>query len=319
MQLKTVVFEYLSHIISIFVAEFVFMRLFAIILTIFVAFPFSGNAQRKRAFMVGISNYHSNGYKVWNNIHGAEDVKLLMPELEKKGFKVQSLINEEATYQRVIDNLSHFIISSKKGDIVYLHFSCHGQPVEDGLKGDSLDESDHWDEAIVPIDAEKEYNAKGYKGEKHITDDELNIYFSNLRKKIGSKGILYVAMDACHAGEMSREDGTVRGTNEGLTKTGTKYNPPRTNVSHYYRDKEKDMAPALFFEACQSRERNTEIIIKGKEYGALSYNIWQALQVMPSLDKKSKDEFKTKVDASTKVKGRWPQAPTQTLVIESSF
>ena len=66
-----------------------------------LALPFTGHAQRKRAFMVGISNYRVNGYKVWDNIHGAEDVQLLTPELKKKGFKVQSLTNEAATYKGI--------------------------------------------------------------------------------------------------------------------------------------------------------------------------------------------------------------------------
>jgi len=290
------------------------MNRLILILAFVVAFPFIGNAQRKRAFMVGISNYHKNGYKVWNNIHGAEDMALLKPELEKKGFKVQTLINEQATYQGILNELNSFIATSKKGDVVYLHFSCHGQPVEDGLNGLAKDEKDGWDEAIVPIDAGKEYNST-YKGEKHLTDDELNGYINRLRKKIGSKGMLYVAMDACHAGTISRKGiETVRGTNEGLAKTRAKYNPPKETIRHYPVAKSADMSPTLFIEACQSRERNTEIRIKGKEYGALSYNIWQALQGMASFDNTTKDQFKAKVDTSTKVKGRWPR--TQTLVWE---
>jgi len=284
------------------------------ILTFVVAFPLTGNAQRKRAFMVGISKYHTNGYKVWNNIHGAEDVALLKPELEKKGFKVQTLINEQATYQGILNALNSFIASSKKDDVIYLHFSCHGQPVEDGLNGLAKDEKDGWDEAIVPIDAGKEYNST-YKGEKHLTDDELNGYISKIRKKIGPKGMLFIAMDACHAGTMSKGGlETVRGTNEGLTKNGVKYNPPKETIRHFLVTKSADMSPALFLEACQSRERNTEIRIKGKEYGALSYNICQALHGMSFFDKTTKDMFKAKVDSSTKEKGRWPR--TQTLVME---
>jgi len=290
------------------------MNRLLLILAFVVAFPFIGNAQRKRAFMVGISKYHTNGYKVWNNIHGAEDVAILKPELEKKGFKVQTLINEQATYQGIINALNSFIATSKKGDVVYLHFSCHGQPVEDGLNGLAKDEKDGWDEAIVPIDAGKVYNST-YKGDKHLTDDELNGYIGKIRKKIGPKGMLYVAMDACHAGTMSRKGlETIRGTNEGLTKTGTKYNPPKNTIRHYHIVKSADMAPVLFIEACQSRERNTEIRINGKKYGALSYNIWQALQGMVSFDKTTKDIFKVKINSSTRVKGRWPR--TQTLVME---
>ena len=286
-------------------------------LAFLVAFPILGNAQRKRAFLVGISTYRTQGYKVWNNIHGAEDIALLTPVLEKKGFAIQALTNEDATYQRIMDSLNEFVRRSKKGDVIYLHFSCHGQPVEDGLNGFPCDEKkDGWDEALVPIDAGIEYSVNGYQGDKHITDDELNEYFKTLRKKIGAKGMLYVAIDACHAGEMSRRGlETVRGTNEGLSKTGRKYNPPITNVNRYnIIAQTKDMAPALFIEACQSRERNTEVRIEKKEYGALSYNICQALKAMQTLGTKDSLQFESKIRESIVVRGRWPR--TQTLVIE---
>lgn len=288
------------------------MNKLILILSLVVAFPFLGNAQQKRAFMVGISNYHSHGYKVWTNIHGAEDIALLTPELTKKGFSVQTLTNEKATYKGITSALNDFIQKSMKGDIVYLHFSCHGQPVEDGLNGMAKDESDGWDEALVPIDAGKVYGT-GYKGEKHLTDDELNGYFTALRKKIGPSGMLYVAMDACHAGTMSRGE-SIRGTNEGLTRSGVTYNPPRDNQKHFTVAKSADMSPVLFIEACQSYERNTEVRIKGKEYGALSYNIWQTLKGMPSFDKQSESLFRAGLKASIREKGSWPH--TQTLVME---
>ena len=296
--------------------EFLFkMRLKVFLLLAILLLPSVVPAQRKRAFMVGISNYHTNGYKVWNNIHGAEDIVLLASELKKKGFSVQSLTNEQATYQGILGLLDDFVKKSKKGDIVYIHFSCHGQPVEDGLNEMPMDEKDGWDEAIVPIDAGKEYSENGYQGEKHLTDDELNGYVETLRKKIGAAGMLYVAIDACHAGTMYRKGiETIRGTNEGLSKSGKKYNPTKENARHYSIVKTPDMSPVLFIEACQSHERNTEIRIEGKEYGALSYNIWQALKGIVSFDKNSKEEFKVGIEASIKVKGRWPR--TQTLVME---
>ena len=273
------------------------------------------NAQRKRAFLVGISNYKTNGYKAWNNIHGAEDIKLLIPELRKKGFTIQSLVNEVATYNGIVNELRNFIVNTRTGYIVYIHFSCHGQPVEDGLKNDKIDEKDHWDEAIVPIDAGHKYELSGYHGNKHLTDDELNGYIANLRKKIGPTGMLYIAIDACHAGTLSRKGmDTVRGTNEGLTRTGKKYNPPIENTKHYYLPKNSKLAPTTLLEACRSRERNTEIMINGKEYGALTYNICQALHRMSTFDKKSKEIFLNYIYTSIKVKGHWPR--TQTLVIE---
>lgn len=290
------------------------MTKWTLIFVFAISLPLVGNAQRMRAFLVGISNYKSHGYKVWNNIHGAEDVALISPELKKKGFTIQTLTNEHATYHNILNYLNNFMQKSKKGDIVYIHFSCHGQPVEDGLNGMPLDESNGWDESLVPIDAGKEYTTN-YQGEKHITDDELNVYIDKLRKKIGVAGMLYVIIDACHAGTMSRKGiETIRGTNEGLSKSGKKFNPPKEKVKHYSIAQTTDMSPVLFVEACQSHERNQEIRIGGKEYGSLSYNIWQALKEMQSFGKNSKEMFKTSIEASTKIRGRWPR--TQTLVME---
>lgn len=291
------------------------MKQIILILSIFLALPLTINAE-KRAFLVGISTYKVNGRTAWGNIHGKEDVDSLAPALSNKGFTVTTIVNEEATYKGITESLKMFINKTKKGDIIFIHFSCHGQPVEDGLiKGYPKDESDGYDESIVPIDADKVYSPDGYKGENHLIDDELNTYIKLLRTKIGPKGMLYVTIDACHAGESSRGLNTVRGTNEALTsKASTKYNPPRSNVRHYQVEKGVNLSPILFIEACQSRERNTEIWINGKEFGALSYNIWQALNQMSSFNINSKEALIEKVELSRKVNGHWPR--TQTLVIE---
>ena len=134
-----------------------------------VMLPFIGYSQGKRAFMVGISNYSLNQVdgKGWNDIHGENDVKLLVPTLKKQGFSIQKLCNREATAKNIRKSFISFSEKCKSGDIVYLHFSCHGQPFED-YDGD---ESDGWDEALVPFDALKEYQQGKYIGENHITDD----------------------------------------------------------------------------------------------------------------------------------------------------
>ena len=105
------------------------------------------NAQRKRAFMVGISHYDTALTKYqWNNINGVEDILLLSPLLKKQGFYTTELLDEQATFGTIISQLTQFTNQTKKSDIVYVHFSAHGQPVED-LNGD---EEDGWDESIVP-------------------------------------------------------------------------------------------------------------------------------------------------------------------------
>ena len=189
------------------------------------------NAQRKRAFLVGISNYDTalTGYQ-WNDINGVEDVNLISPILKKQGFVLVTLLDKQATYDNITSQLIQFTNKTQKGDIVYLHFSTHGQPVED-LNGD---EADGWDEAIVPIDAYKIYKKGVYEGKKHLIDDQLNTYIKRLREKIGKTGFLYVVIDACHAGTSSRgNDDTTRGTRVGFTFHNKIFKPTLSKKSHY--------------------------------------------------------------------------------------
>lgn len=309
---------FVSQKVFIFVPKFDAMKQVILILVFLLALPLTASA-KKKALLVGISSYRANGRTVWGNIHGREDVDSLAPALMKKGFLVTSLVNEQATYQGITGSLKKLVAETKKDDIVFIHFSCHGQPVEDGLlKGYPKDEKDGYDEALVPIDADKEYSPNGYKGEKHLVDDELNQYVKSIRTKIGPNGMLYITIDACHAGTISRNGlETVRGTNEALTsQPDTTYNPPRDTIRHYSIEKNPKLSPVLFIEACKARERNTEIRIRGKEFGALSYSIWNVLSEITSFGKNAQ-EFKVKVETFTKGNNHWPR--NQHLVTESTF
>lgn len=239
-------------------------------------------AQNKRAFLVGISDYQStnkNASNSWANIHGANDIALLTPTLQKHGFKVSSIVNQQATASNIRKQLFKFSSSCKPGDIVYLHFSCHGQPVED-LDGD---EADGWDEAIIPVDAQKVYIKNKYKGENHITDDELNRFFRTIRTKIGRKGYLTIIVDACHAGTSYRgeenEDSVfVRGTNTGFSERGLKFVPKIDKRGKIRIEKSNNMSDICIIEACRSYQVNNEIKFNGKYYGSLSYYTNKVLQ-----------------------------------------
>ena len=243
--------------------------------------PLIGYSQSKRAFMVGISDYSSNKAdgKGWDDIHGENDVKLLAPTLKKQGFSIQKLCNKEATANNIRKSLISFSEKCKSGDIVYLHFSCHGQPFED-YDGD---ESDGWDEALVPFDALKESHQGKYTGENHITDDELNGYLKTIRNNVGPKGIVYVVIDACHAGSSYRgeedEDSIViRGTDKGFSKSNKQYAPRIDKRGKIKVESSAQMANICILEACRSYQVNSEIRNDGKYYGSLSYYVNKVLQ-----------------------------------------
>lgn len=255
----------------------------AVLGLLMVLLPFFGYSQSKRAFLVGISDYSLNQHltdgKGWNDIHGENDVKLLVPTLKKQGFSIQKLCNKEATANHIRKSLTSFSEKCKSGDIVYLHFSCHGQPFED-YDGD---ESDGWDEALVPFDALKDYQQGKYSGENHITDDELNTYLKTIRNRVGPKGFVYVVIDACHAGDSYRggedEDSVViRGTGKGFSKSNKQYAPRLDKRRKIKVEKSANMSNICILEACRSHQVNCEIRTDGKYYGSLSFYVNKTLQ-----------------------------------------
>ena len=239
----------------------------------------SVSAQTKRAFLVGISEYPQSGENSWNIIHGANDVEIITKTLKTQSFKITSLTNKAATARNIRKGLNDLVSSCKSGEMVYLHFSCHGQPFED-LDGD---EEDGWDEALIPFDARKIYVKGIYEGKNHITDDELNGYLKSIRSKVGLQGFVYVIIDACHAGSSYRGedegDGIIiRGTDKGFSATNKQYIPRIDKRGKIKIDKSANLANICILEACRSYQVNTEIEEDGKYYGPLSFYVNMTLQ-----------------------------------------
>ena len=236
-------------------------------------------AHEKRALLVGISDYQCiNKYGGWNNIHGKNDVVLLSSTLKNNGVSVSCISDMDATKTGITSAINKLISQCKAGDIVYLHFSTHGQPFEDT----SGDEDDGWDESIVPVDAPIEYTKGRYDGENHLIDDELQVHCTKIREAIGTNGMLYVVIDACHAGKASMgiEEDVIRGTKAGFTRNGKYYRPLTLERGNFYDiPSSPTLGMVVFIEACRSYQINKEIVEEGKYYGALSFYINQVLSV----------------------------------------
>lgn len=231
-------------------------------------------SQTKHALLIGISNYgndREDPYK-WTNINGTNDIMLLEPLLEKQGYSTTTLMNSKATYSAIIKEITQLVRKCRKGDYVYIHFSCHGQPFED-MNGD---EEDGWDESIIPVDAGMVYKKGIYEGENHIIDDDLLVMMNKIRAKVGNTGVIYVVLDACHAGTSFRGDDedVVRGTNYGFSVEGKRYRPTRIEKkNHYQMESIPGYSPIIYLEACRPYQKNVEIVEKGVNYGGLSYYI----------------------------------------------
>ena len=252
--------------------------LFVILLMLFGITPIS--SQTKRALLIGVSEYASNNSDnedVWTNIHGTNDVELLFKTLKKQSFNIATLCNKEATATKIRKALKKAASSCNEGDLVYIHFSCHGQPVED-LNGD---EPEGWDEALVPIDAKKVYQKGVYEGKNHIIDDELNEYLREIRTKVGKNGFVYVIVDACHACSSYRGDEKeriTRCTYRGFTASDKPFVPKIDKRGKIEIEKSNVMSDICILEACRSYQVNSEIQENGIYYGSLSYYVNKVLQ-----------------------------------------
>lgn len=240
-----------------------------IILVLFVLF-FCCNAfcGTKKAFAVFIGEYPETSG--WNRIASQNDKSIVLRMLLDNGFRSSDIIILEesgATYDAIIGTLQWLVSSVKPGDQIYIHFSCHGQQITDQDGDEALaDPGDRYDEALVPYDAAVAYKWNGYTGDRHLTDDVLNLYFSRIQKEAGSNGCLLVVNDACHSGgiemdEIPDEIPSHRGSFDAFEqpfvgRTGKPMTHPVTWIS---------------ISACKSFQTNYEVEIEGLMYGRLSY------------------------------------------------
>lgn len=227
----------------------------------------------KRALVIGIGTYPDVDYG-WHAIHGDNDVPIVVDMLLCNGYKqsnISTLTNNEATYTGIRHALQTLIRQAENGDVIYIHFSGHGQQITD-FDGD---ESDGWDEAWIPYDALQE-PTETYHGERHLLDDELNKYLLQLRANVGEKGKIIVVSDACHSGTSTRDitdESIIRGSSAKFILTAQP--KPYTEVRPIQ---------WIAISACADKECNRQTTTPdGQPYGSLSYALYLMRHVLPNL------------------------------------
>ena len=271
-----------------------------LVITILIGlFSLQASATTKRALVIGLGEQQD---KAWNKINGDKDVPLVQGILKSAGFKsVTTLVNRLATKAGIIEAFKKMTASCKQGDVVYIHYSGHGQQMTDVHN----DEKDGLDECWIPYDACRKASAT-YHGEKHLTDDELNVYLNAIRNKIGAKGKLLVVIDACHSGDGTRgdDDEIVRGVEDTLVVDSQNarglYETFEAIKSFFVGDngkenvintKAKPLAERwITISACRSDQVNIEM--KKPTVGKLTYALWKELK---NIDKVGNDEFMKRI------------------------
>ena len=277
----------------------------------------SVTAQTKRALVIGLGEQQD---KAWNKINGDKDVPLMQGMLKSAGFKsVTTLVNRQATKAGIIGAFKKMTTSCKQGDVVYIHYSGHGQQMTDVHN----DERDGLDECWIPYDAYRKAS-RTYHGERHLTDDELNVYLNAIRNKIGAKGKLLVVIDACHSGDGTRgeDDEIVRGVEDTLMVDSQNarglYETFEAIKSFFMGDngkenvintKAKPLAERwITISACRSDQVNVEM--KSPAVGKLTYALWTELK---KSGKVSNEEFMKRIRKFVnRNTGSRPQQPEMT-------
>ncbi len=244
------------------------MRLLTTIL-ILVLVAFSPKAE-KYALIIAVGDYPEEGK--WPDISSMNDVIHIETALGRLGFRSENIIkiaDKNATKAGIMEAFRQLSARAAAGDMVYIHFSGHGQqiPDQDG------DEVDGLDEAIVPYDSPLEFKKGIYEGQKLMLDDELGSITNEIRKKCGPKGQVLLILDSCHSGTGTRGMGKVRGTDKIMAPANYKPSGQKADTKQNDRnDTAADMAPMASFFGASPRELNYETRDEqSRPVGSLSY------------------------------------------------
>ena len=183
------------------------------LILLLTAFLQSADASTHRALVFGLGKQADAS---WGRIHGDNDVYYVVQMLQQVGYTdILTLKNEQATKKAIVEAFTSLAERCQRGDVVYIHYSGHGQLMTD-LDGDESlkwnNSHSQWDEAWIPYDAYMVYGPND-RGEKHLCDDEVARYLETIRQRIGKRGELVVVVDACHSGDATcgPDDECVRG------------------------------------------------------------------------------------------------------------
>lgn len=255
-------------------------KLALLLLTTFTT-AYSDARPIRRALVIGLGQYEDTN---WSKINGDNDIKYVVRMLKQQNYTdIKTLKNKEATKKGIVTALKDLAIRSKIGDKIYIHYSGHGQLMTD-LNGDEATRWNNWhsqwDESIIPYDAYMTYCSKDH-GEKHISDDELSQYLTNIRDAIGKKGEIIVVIDACHSGDATRGelDEVVRGV-------GTKFNIPKDPNTPITTSLPEQW---LTISACQPYQLCTEI--KKIRVGKLTFALYSLGGSFFKLGKKDMEKY----------------------------
>lgn len=242
-----------------------YKRIHVALILCLLCMSYISNAQTKRAIVIGIGEQEDTA---WNKINGDKDVPYVLEILEEAGYgQVITCVNEQATKSGIISAFRKLIQSCDQGDVVYVHYSGHGQQMRDT----GIDEPDDLDECWIPYDAYRKPCEKD-RGEKHLRDDEINVLLTDIRNKLGNEGKMLVVIDACHSGDATR------GNNDTIRGVDDVFDSIKSCLSNLTHDSNRNIHRErwITLSACESDQVNVEM--KKPVVGKLTYSLYTLLK-----------------------------------------
>ena len=220
---------------------------------------------KKLALLVGI-----NDYKYVKPLKGTvNDVKNMRKLLiERFGFPdddehIRVLTDKQATRNAILKAIKeHLIAKAARDSIVVFHYSGHGSHVKDT----DGDETDGYDESIVPYDSGRRNNPG-----RDITDDEINTLLRRLTDKTANVTFIF---DSCHSGTAVRGAGLAR-TIEPDDRPPTEREPIPGPTARGINEGKNDLRPTdaryALISGCAADELSYETQVDGQSHGALTW------------------------------------------------
>lgn len=263
----------------------------------------------KRALVIGISEYRDTKW-MKPRISAERDILYVKQILDKTGFQGKNIIllkNSQATKANIVNAMKKIADDSQIGDIIYIHFSGHGQLMTD-INGDEKPDvwGKRWDESWIPYDAS--FTSDKYdNGQLHLCDDEVGDLLSAIKKRIGESGQILVVVDACHSGDSTRgtdddDDEFYDTVGDTLSYSsplpvsrGTSSNFVIKNTKPISKTMKKSPENWITVSACQSHQLNSEMYdSKGQRIGMLTYGIYNLLHRLPTISNASFEDYLVK-------------------------
>lgn len=171
-------------------------------------------AHRKLALLVGISTYERGKQQPpdWWNLDCEPDVKQMKQVLTARfGFPEKNVTTlttrAQTTRESILDAFHTLIATAQPGDIVWFHYSGHGQQVPELQEGQQLN---GLDSSLIPSNYIDQHAGtvdpatNKPVGNINIRGTEMAALLNELKAKTGPTGSITLSIDCCFAGSTTR-------------------------------------------------------------------------------------------------------------------